>query len=404
MVIGTKVGRPKHLRVMPGGALDQESLGPSSSSSSSTFVGETLDTHRGAFLLSYPMDHGHLLLDDAATTTTNSPSSHASSSCLPDMEKLIQHIYSKSHLHCKPDQHPILLTEAPLNPRSNREALSELFFETLRAPAIFFSPPAVLSLYASGRATGVVLDVGEGVAHCIPVYEGYALVHSMTRSDVAGRDVTKRLQLLLRKSGLAFSTTAECDLVKKIKEDVCFVQSSSQQQQQQMQDGRDKGGSTTSSSSKNATTTPTNNSNDMHKAIYQLPDGQTVQISQERYMAPEILFQPSLIGSEEMGVANALVDSIMKSDLDLRPTLFSQIVLAGGSTCLPGFGDRLLEETRRKCPVHTRIRISAPPERVYSAWAGGSILASLATFKDMWVTREEYEEHGCRILHSRLGL
>jgi Actin and related proteins len=393
---------------MPGGALDQESLGPSSSSSSSpsssssTFVGETLDTHRGAFVLSYPMDHGHLLLDDATTP-------HASpSSCLPNMERLIQHIYSKSHLHCKPDQHPILLTEAPLNPRSNREALSELFFETLRAPAIFFSPPAVLSLYASGRATGVVLDVGEGVTHCIPVYEGYALVHSMTRSDVAGRDVTKRLQLLLRKSGLAFSTTAECDLVKNIKEDVCFVQSSSQQQQQQqqmqMQDGRDKG-STTSSSSKNATTTaPTNNANDMHKAIYQLPDGQTVQISQERYMAPEILFQPSLIGSEEVGVANALVDSIMKSDLDLRPTLFSQIVLAGGSTCLPGFGDRLLEETRRKCPVHTRIRISAPPERVYSAWAGGSILASLATFKDMWVTREEYEEHGCRILHSRLGL
>lgn len=239
------------------------------------------------------------------------------------------------------------------------------------------------------------------MTHCIPVYEGYALVHSITRSDVAGRDVTKRLQLLLRKSGLAFSTTAECDLVKKIKEDLCFVQSQ-QQMTQKLQDAREKGKRT------NATTTKNDNTNtgggDLHKAIYQLPDGQTVQVSQERYMAPEILFHPSLIGSEQIGVSNVLVDSILKSDLDLRPTLFSQIVLAGGSTCLPGFGDRLLEETRRKCPVHTRIRISAPPERVFSAWAGGSILASLATFKDMWVTREEYEEHGCRILHSRLGL
>eukprot|EP00557_Chaetoceros_sp_GSL56_P012516 CAMPEP_0176486518 /NCGR_PEP_ID=MMETSP0200_2-20121128/5608_1 /TAXON_ID=947934 /ORGANISM="Chaetoceros sp., Strain GSL56" /LENGTH=473 /DNA_ID=CAMNT_0017883219 /DNA_START=331 /DNA_END=1752 /DNA_ORIENTATION=- len=427
VVIGTKVGRPKHLRVMPGGALDPETLGlgptsstaasssstTSSSMSSSTFVGETLDAHRGAFLLSYPMEHGHLEpLDDIIYRSNNSNSNTNRNSSLQDMEKLLSHIYSKNHLYCKPDQHPVLLTEAPLNPKSNREALSELFFETFRAPAIFFSPPAVLSLYASGRATGVVLDVGEGVTHCVPVYEGYALVHSITRSDIAGRDVTKRLQLLLRKSGLAFSTTAECDLVKKIKEDLCFVQNHSQlQQQSQIQDARDSSGNigisagTSASSSKNTSAGGGGGSgNEIHKAIYQLPDGQTVQLSEERYMAPEILFQPSLIGSEEMGVTNSLVDSIMKSDLDLRPTLFSQIVLAGGSTCLPGFGDRLLRETRVKCPVHTRIRISAPPERVHSAWAGGSILASLATFKDMWVTREEYEEHGSRILHSRLGL
>jgi centractin len=89
----------------------------------------------------------------------------------------------------------------------------------------------------------------------------------------------------------------------------------------------------------------------------------------------------------------------MKSDLDLRPTLFSQIVLAGGSTCISGFGDRLLAEVRGKAPSQTRIRISAPPERIHSAWAGGSILASLATFKNMWVTRSEYEEYGKEILH-----
>lgn len=410
VVIGTKVGRPKHTRVMPGGALDQDSIGSTTSASTSyaasssqapTFVGETLDRHRGAFILSHPMDRGHL--------------QDASPSSLDALEKLILSIYSKSNLYCKTDQHPILLTEAPLNPRSHREMLAELFFETMRAPAIFFSPPAVLSLYASGRATGVVLDVGEGVTHCVPVYEGYALTHSIVRSDVAGRDVTRRLQLLLRKSGLAFTTTAESELVQKMKEELCFVRPSNF-----VDDGWKKldvgtasssgvgGGGATTAAGTTATTSSTTSGggtttgSDKTRVVYQLPDGQTVTVSDERYMAPEILFQPSLIGSEEVGVASALVDSIMKSDLDLRPTLFSQIVLAGGSTCTPGFGDRLLSEVRALSPVHTRIRISAPPERVHSAWMGGSILASLATFKDMWVTREEYEEHGVNVLH-RMG-
>lgn len=355
MVIGTKVGRAKHTRIMPGGALEQENVGPSS-----MFIGQKLDQHRGAFLLSHPMDKGYI-----------------QESKFDEMEKIFEHIYQKQNLNAKLDEHPVLLTEAPLNPKSHREQIAELFFETYRAPAVFFCPPAVLSLYASGRATGVVLDVGEGVTHCVPVYEGYALKHSITRSDVAGRDVTKHLQLLLRKNGLAFTTTAESDLVKTMKEELCYVQ--------QMN---------ASSSTKASSAT-----DDAADAVYQLPDGQTVNVSSERHLAPEVLFNPSMIGSEESSVSSALVDSIMKSDLDLRPTLFSQIVLAGGSTCISGFGDRLLAEVRGKAPSQTRIRISAPPERIHSAWAGGSILASLATFKNMWVTRSEYEEYGKEILH-----
>lgn len=357
VIVGTKVGKAKHMRIMPGGALDQEMTGPST-----TFVGSKLDEHRGAFILDYPMDKGYV--QDGSWDA---------------MDKLFEHVYAKQNLNAKMDEHPVLLTEAPLNPGTNREQLAELFFETYRAPAVFFSPPAVLSLYASGRATGVVLDVGEGVTHCVPVYEGYALPHSITRSDVAGRDVSRHLQLLLRKSGLAFTTTAESDLVKTMKEELCYVK----------QNGKaEKSGSA-----------PSSTEDDAAKVVYQLPDGQTVNISSERYQAPELLFNPSTIGSEEVGVAGALVDSIMKSDLDLRPTLFSQIVLAGGSTCTPGFGDRLLSEVRAKAPTHTRIRISAPPERIHSAWAGGSILASLSTFKNMWVTRSEYEEYGKSLMH-----
>jgi centractin len=137
------------------------------------------------------------------------------------------------------------------------------------------------------------------------------------------------------------------------------------------------------------------------KTQYQLPDGQVVTVASERYQAPNVLFDPSLFGSEEPGAADILVNSIMKSDIDLRSKLFSQIVLAGGSTLLPGFGDRMLYEVRSRSPSHTKIRISAPPERLHSAYVGGSILASLATFKSMWVSRAEYEEHGSNILHRR---
>jgi centractin len=281
-----------------------------------------------------------------------------------------QHTFSS--LNANIEEHPALLTEAPLNPRSNRDQTAEIFFETLRCPALFFAPQGVLSLYASGRTTGVVLDVGEGVTHCIPVYEGHALPHSITRSDVAGRDVTQHLQLLLRRSGLSFTTTAEADFVRTMKEEACFVTPTGVMDEQVEKDA---------------------------KTQYQLPDGQAVTLFSERYQAPEILFNPSLIGSEEAGAADVLVNSILKSDLDLRSTLFSQIVLAGGSTLFQGFGDRLLHEVRARSPSHTRIRISAPPERIHSTYVGGSILASLATFKSMWVTKQEYEEYGSNVLH-----
>jgi len=352
VVIGTKVGRAKHMRIMPGGALeaDKDLSGPSS-----IFVGRKLDEHRGAFLLEYPMDKGYVT--DGGWDA---------------MERLWEHVYAKNNLNATIDDHPVLLTEAPLNPRTNRDKTAEIFFETFRSPAMFFTPPSVLSLYASGRTTGVVLDVGEGVTHAVPVYEGFALPHSVTRSDVAGRDVTRQMQLLLRRSGLPFTTTAEADLVKSLKEEVCYCTPNPNNDETAEKDSRTQ---------------------------YQLPDGQAITLSSERYQAPNVLFDPFLVGSEEAGVADVLVSSIMKSDLDLRSKLFSQVVLAGGSTLFTGFGDRMLYEVRSRAPSHTRIRISAPPERLHSAYVGGSILASLATFKSMWVSRAEYEEHGSAVLH-----
>ena len=137
------------------------------------------------------------------------------------------------------------------------------------------------------------------------------------------------------------------------------------------------------------------------KTPYKLPDGTVVSLSSERYEAPNVLFDPSLFGSEEPGAADILNQAIAKSDMDLRPKLYGQIVLAGGSTQTKGFGERLLAELRARAPAHTQLRIAAPPERHHSAYVGGSILASLATFPTLWVSRAEYEETGSAVLHRR---
>lgn len=199
--------------------------------------------------------------------------------------------------------------------------------------------------------------------------------HAIKRMDIAGRSITNYLQILLRRNGRTFHTSSELEVVRQIKENCCVVAFNPSEQEKQNQ---------------------TSNA-------YKLPDGSSVDVGINSFRAPEVLFHPELIGSEYRGVHDCLVNSIMQSDIDLRRVLFSQIVLAGGSTMFPGFGDRLLNEIRKHylSPKDMKIRIAAPPERVFSTWIGGSILASLSTFKSMWISKADYLENGSRILISK---
>jgi centractin len=123
-------------------------------------------------------------------------------------------------------------------------------------------------------------------------------------------------------------------------------------------------------------------------------------LGQERYRSTEILFHPDIIGQEFPGLHDIVVNSIGKADMDLRRPLYSNIVLSGGTTMTRGFGDRLLEELKKAAVKDVKVKIYAPPERKYSTWIGGSILAALSTFKKMWVTAEEYQEDP-DIIHKR---
>lgn len=336
------VGRPKHVRVMAG-ALEGD-----------IFIGPKAEEHRGLLNIKYPMEHG--VVKD-----------------WNDMERIWQYIYSKDQLQTFSEEHPVLLTEAPLNPRRNREKSAEIFFETFNVPALFISMQAVLSLYASGRTTGVVLDSGDGVSHSVPIYEGFAMPHSIMRTDIAGRDVTAYLRLLLRKEGFNFHSSSELEIVRTIKERACYLAINPQKEE----------------------------SMEGERMQYALPDESILEVGPARFRAPELLFRPDLVGEECEGIHEVLAFAIQKSDMDLRRILYSNIVLSGGSTLFKGFGDRLLSEVKKLAPKDIKIRISAPPERLYSTWFGGSILASLDTFKKMWVSKKEYDDEGARAIHRK---
>jgi len=339
------VGRPRHQGIMVG--MGQKE----------TFVGDEAQSKRGVLALEYPVRRGVVTQCDS-------------------LEKIMHHCFY-NELRVSPEERAVLTTEAPLNPKANREKLTQILFESFNVPAMYISIQAVLSLYSSGRTTGIVFDSGDGVSHVVPIFEGYSLPHAVFRLDLAGSNLTDQLQKLLQLRGHSFTTSGEREIVRSIKEKLCYVAIDYEQELVKAANSKEC------------------NSN------YELPDGQVITINEERFQAPECLFQPSILGMEHLGIAHMMNESIQKCDIDVRSDLYANIALSGGTTMFPNIDKRIHKDLLDISKSRREIKIIAPPERKYSVWIGGSILASLSTFQQMWITNSEYEEVGPAIVHRK---
>ena len=134
---------------------------------------------------------------------------------------------------------------------------------------------------------------------------------------------------------------------------------------------------------------------------YELPDGQVTTIGNEWFRCPEVLFQPSFPCMESCGIHQTTINSIKKCDVDICKDLYTNTVLSGGTTMYPGIADRMQKEITVLAPSTMKIKIIAPPERKFSVWIGCSILNSLFTFQQMWVSKQEYDESGPSIVHRK---
>ena len=317
-----------------------------------SYVGDEAQSKRGILALNYPIEHG---------IVTN----------WGDMEQILYHAFNE--LRIVPEEHRVLLTEAALNPKANREKITQIMFETFNTPALYVAIQAILSLYASGRTTGIVLDSGHGLTQIASICENQAFQNAIMHLDFAGADLTNYLVKLLNNRDCAFSTPSDKDIVKDIKEKMCEVALNFDQEIK---------------------------CSDSEKS-YELPDGNFISISNERFRCPEALFQPSFLGMNKDGIHQSLYNTLIKCDADVRKDLYANIVLSGGSCMFNGIAERMQKEITALAPASARVKVIIPPETKYSVWVGGSILASLSTFKSKWITKKDYEEYGSSFICNK---
>lgn len=340
------VGRPKHKKV--GGGDDEEEF----------FLGDAAMAKRGVFEISYPVEHG--VVNDWA-----------------EMEQIWKYTFFEQ-LRINPEEHAVLVTEAPMQAKKNRERMVEVLFEKFDVPAMYVAIQAVMSLYSSGRTTGCIVDSGDGVTHVVPVYEGFACNHAIMRMNLAGRDLSEFMCTELHAIGQNFTSSSEKDIARQMKETQCYVALDYDEECKKFKD------------------TPV----DIEKT-YELPDGNQLTLGSCRYRVPEVLFQPSMMGKEMMGIHEATSKSIKDCDIDLRRQLLANIVLSGGCTMFPGINERLTREIKLLTPQKVEVKVIAAPNRRYLVWQGASIVANLSQFHKMLVWKSEYDDVGPGIVHTK---
>ncbi|VDK69818.1 unnamed protein product [Dibothriocephalus latus] len=262
-------------------------------------------------------------------------------------------------------QHPVLFSEPAWNPKLKREKMTEILFEKFELPAFYLAKNAALTCFANGRHAGLVLDCGASCTAAVP---------EVVKDREPARFTERKLPPLTD----SYKAFMEHNLIQDFAATVLQV-SDDRYDQNQM---------------------------DTFPMIsYEFPNGYNVELAHERFQLPEALFDPSECGGNSMlSMSHVVASSISLCDIDIRPNLYNNVVVVGGTSLIMGFTDRLQRDLNIKTPPSMRLKVNFPsslPERRFSSWVGGSILGSLGTFQQMWISKHEYEESGRSMVEKK---
>ena len=321
------------------------------------YLGEECDKFLGLIKLNYPVVHGSFQREE-------------------DILTIFSSIFSKLGINSQEmKEHPVLITEPILNPYTNREKITHSLLDNLGVPAIFFASQPLLSLFSTSSISGTVLESGEGVTQSCVVYEGYSITSTYERYNYGGREVSEYLKHLLKKRGYHFYNSTEIKLMNDIKENFCYFDI-------------------------NRKNYPEKSFN-IQPTQYYLPDGSNISITDEKILAPEMLFNPEFMGKEYLGFADMIKSSIDKTDI--KKIAYENIWLSGGNTLFKQLKEKLVEELKINLDKNIGINIyeNEKIKPQYRCWMGGNIISTLEIFKKMWVTKNEWDEKGSEIIHVK---
>ncbi|KAJ2248093.1 NuA4 histone acetyltransferase subunit [Coemansia sp. RSA 475] len=334
-----------------------------------------------------------------------------------DMYEKIWEYAFKTRLRVRPEEHPLLVSEAAWNTSEQRTKLVELAFERFNCPSFYVCKAPVMAAFGTGKHTALVLDVGgENMSACA-VYEGFCLSKSVVQQQIGGELVSRQILDRLRED-YAYEPTPVFDIQSKAAVEILkqpeIVRRNRPATESYMNDMRMRTVQEFKEASCEILERPFQKdfASAKPQKPFEFPDGFNLSLGPMRYMVPEILFNPMqyiakrpshLSNVQLLGAHEMVLKSVMASDMDLRPHLLNSVVLAGGSTLFPGFVDRLSVSLQEMCQG-SRIKLHSPSsdmERKVTTWLGGSILASLGTFHQLWISRAEYDEHGASIVDKK---
>jgi len=338
-VFFTMVGKPKYQQVDAGYGATQQEL----------YVGNEIQS-MGLYKIFYPIEKG--IITDWTL-----------------LAKIFEYIFYS--LRVDATLVNVLLIVHPLFPKPDLHRLFEIFLQHYQCMAFYPVLDSMCTLYSGGFQTGLVVEIGDSNTRIVPFFNGFKLDHAIKIIDIGGRDLTKEMERHLSIFGFTSESSVNRDIARVVKEKACFTSLDFKEDMARAE---------------------------QYAKQFSMPDGSTITLSKERFTIPEILFDPTLINSEEPPLHVAIMDVLGECDIDLRPQLLGNIFLSGGSSMFPNLQNRIYQEielelARRKKKQQV-VKIIAPRERTYSVWVGGSILALIPEFSQSWVTRASYYQSG----------